>query len=350
MRALPRAAAPLSRRPSAHEYGEEMARLFARRLRDALRARRPRCALGAGAVVDIARQRGSRPRRPPPAGPALHGAHAAAARPGSRLTASLIVALGVGAMTAAFSVTDYVLLRPLPFADPDRLVQALEEQSAGATRGWSSSPPNYRDWKQPSALVRGDGRVPRAARSTSSAAGEPQRLEGAARQRRPLSDCSASRPALGRGSSPRPTIARARRDADPQPPPLADARSAAIPRSSAEAVRLDDEPYVIIGVMPRDFHFPTATPSSGRRCASASRTTPDRDQQLARRRRPAQRRRVARAGAGRDAADRGAARARRYPEGERATPASRRSPARRGVPRGAAAAHALCSAPRSACC
>src|SRR4051794_27627141 len=39
--------------------------------------------------------------------------------PGFAATAIVIVALGVGATTAAFSVTDFVLFRPLPFAEPD---------------------------------------------------------------------------------------------------------------------------------------------------------------------------------------------------------------------------------------
>src|SRR5262245_28828781 len=46
--------------------------------------------------------------------------------PGFALTAVVIVALGIGATTAAFSVTDFVLLRPLPFAEPDRLVNMWE--------------------------------------------------------------------------------------------------------------------------------------------------------------------------------------------------------------------------------
>ena len=65
--------------------------------------------------------------------------------PGFAVTAVLIVALGIGATTAAFSVTDFVLIRPLPFPEPDRLVKAV-----GATPGYSRmelSPPNYRDWK-----------------------------------------------------------------------------------------------------------------------------------------------------------------------------------------------------------
>jgi hypothetical protein len=68
---------------------------------------------------------------------------------GFALTAILVTALGVGANTAAFSVADFVLLRPLPFADPDALVRACEGPRTGA--GWGCmnelSPANYRDFK-----------------------------------------------------------------------------------------------------------------------------------------------------------------------------------------------------------
>ena len=43
--------------------------------------------------------------------------------PGFALTAVLVVALGIGANTAAFSLADFVLLRPLPFPESDRLVR-----------------------------------------------------------------------------------------------------------------------------------------------------------------------------------------------------------------------------------
>ena len=68
---------------------------------------------------------------------------------GFALTAVLVTALGVGANTAAFSVADFVLLRPLPFGDPERLVRLCEGPRAGG--GWGCmnelSPANYRDFK-----------------------------------------------------------------------------------------------------------------------------------------------------------------------------------------------------------
>src|ERR687894_2603893 len=66
---------------------------------------------------------------------------------GFALTVILVTALGVGANTAAFSVADFVLLRPLPFADPDTLVRLCEGPRTGG--GWGCmhqlSPANYRD-------------------------------------------------------------------------------------------------------------------------------------------------------------------------------------------------------------
>src|SRR4029453_18563759 len=48
---------------------------------------------------------------------------------GFTLTALVVSALGGGTATAAFSIPDHVLLRPLPFPDSDRLVQLWQDQS-----------------------------------------------------------------------------------------------------------------------------------------------------------------------------------------------------------------------------
>ena len=66
--------------------------------------------------------------------------------PGFALTAILVTALGIGANTAVFSIVNHALIRPLPFADSDRLVRLWEDvEGYGHTE---LSPPNYRDWQQ----------------------------------------------------------------------------------------------------------------------------------------------------------------------------------------------------------
>ena len=67
--------------------------------------------------------------------------------PGFTLVAAVTLALGVGANTAIFSVVNAVMLRPLPFAEPDRLVRIWE---SNVERGWPTfaiSHPNFLDWR-----------------------------------------------------------------------------------------------------------------------------------------------------------------------------------------------------------
>lgn len=91
-------------------------------------------------------------------------------------TALVVVALGVGANTAVFSVTDYVLIRPLPFAAPDRLVK-LWERLPGYEQ-MEPSPANYRDWKRMSTSFASMGAFSTQSYNLSGQ-GEPVRLEGA---------------------------------------------------------------------------------------------------------------------------------------------------------------------------
>src|SRR5947207_11941094 len=62
--------------------------------------------------------------------------------------AVLTIALGIGACTAIFSVVNAVLLRPLPYADAQRLVLVWGELRARNVPDWPFSPPDYRDVRQ----------------------------------------------------------------------------------------------------------------------------------------------------------------------------------------------------------
>ena len=122
-------------------------------------------------------QRGRGAHRHPAAGRFLYSDACSRRSPGFALTAVLIVALGIGATTAAFSVTDFVLLRPLPFPEPDRLVTVVE-RDAWDTTIWSFPVPNYRDWKAAATSFESMG-IYHGEQITVFGAGEPRRWTGA---------------------------------------------------------------------------------------------------------------------------------------------------------------------------
>ncbi len=68
-------------------------------------------------------------------------------RPGFTITVLLTLALGVGANAAIFSVVDAVLLRPLPFYQPSRLVHLWEAYQSKVDQRSEASFPDYLDWR-----------------------------------------------------------------------------------------------------------------------------------------------------------------------------------------------------------
>jgi putative ABC transport system permease protein len=180
--------------------------------------------------------------------------------PGFAATAITIVALGIGATTAAFSVTDFVLIRPLPFAAPDRLVEVWEK-----TPGYTNmelSPPNYRDWKAGATAFESMAGFYGAV-VTMRTADEPRRLTGAAVSADLLPTLGVT-PAIGRTF----TAADERPDApgtlllsdhfwqtefggDPSIVGRVLVLDTAVPGSKP-----GQAPFTVVGVMPPTFHFP----------------------------------------------------------------------------------------------
>jgi putative ABC transport system permease protein len=94
--------------------------------------------------------------------------------PGFTFVAVLALALGIGANSAIFSVVNAVLLRPLPFTEPDRLVILWEKTQ---TQDTSVSYPNFIDWRDQNTVFE---RITAFRRDSFNlpGAGEPERLAG----------------------------------------------------------------------------------------------------------------------------------------------------------------------------
>ena len=169
--------------------------------------------------------------------------------PGFALTAIMVVALGVGANTAAFSLADFVLVRPLPFHDSDRLVK-LWQATPGYGR-FELSPANYRDWRAMATTTSRIGAYTSRAKNLVGAA-EPRRLETAA-VTPDLFDVLGTRPLAGR------TIGAAD-STDAQVVVLGyglwQSQFGGDTDIIGATVRLDGQPHVVVGVMPASFRFP----------------------------------------------------------------------------------------------
>jgi hypothetical protein len=76
-----------------------------------------------------------------------YGARVLRRAPGFALVAIITLGLGIGAATAVFSVVNGVLLAPLPYPQPERIVRLFQIDSAGRRMG-TVSEPNFEDWKR----------------------------------------------------------------------------------------------------------------------------------------------------------------------------------------------------------
>ena len=82
--------------------------------------------------------------------------------PGFTATAVLMLAFGIGATTAIFSIVEGVLLRPLPFPDSDRLMvlaDRIQEADVGGNGEAGVTVPDIRAYTRDTQVVYGPGRI-----------------------------------------------------------------------------------------------------------------------------------------------------------------------------------------------
>ncbi len=86
-----------------------------------------------------------------------------ATHPAFALVALIALALGIGASTAIFSVVNGVLLRPLPYPEPEQLAMVWLDNRRQGIREDITSWPNYTDWRDQNQSCEDNRRSPRYA-------------------------------------------------------------------------------------------------------------------------------------------------------------------------------------------
>ena len=171
-------------------------------------------------------------------------------RPGFTTVAVLTLALGIGANSAIFSVLNAVLLRPLPYADADRIVRIEETEGNG---GMGVSPPNLLDFQQQNQTFESIAGYARGS-FILTGAGEPLRVQS----------CEISAD-LFSVLGVKPLIGRSFLAADERPGQdrvalishgLWQSRFGGNHALLNQQITLDGLSYTVAGVMPKGFEFP----------------------------------------------------------------------------------------------
>ena len=182
------------------------------------------------------------------------GARMLAKNPSFTLIVVFTLALGIGASTAIFSVVNVVLLRPLPYANPERLVTLAETDAQRKVPSMAVSGPDFLDWRSQArafermAAFDGEG-------TFNLTGGEfPERIKGASVSEDFFATLGVA-PALGR--------AFLSEEVKPGAPPVVMLSHALWQRRFGgdrgvigQAMRVDGESATVIGVMPPHFQYP----------------------------------------------------------------------------------------------
>jgi predicted permease len=183
--------------------------------------------------------------------------------PGFALTAILTLAIGVGATTAIFSIFYGVLLRPLPYFEPNRLVAVAPITStpgSGALIVDEASYPNFRDWRDQARSFQSMASYHLEALVLNAAGSSAARNLQVGVVSSDFFPTLGIAPALGRG------FRRDEEKAGNRVVVLSHELWASDFNSSPEIVgktiKLDDELYTVAGVLPMSFSAPFVAPSA----------------------------------------------------------------------------------------
>jgi putative ABC transport system permease protein len=182
-----------------------------------------------------------------------YGARSLSHSPGFTLVALITLTLGIGVNAAMFSVVNTVLLRPLPYANPDQLAMIWTADPARNLHEAATSFPTFTDWRRESRHF-ADMAFWREHSGNLTGAGEPERVMGsmASASVFPLLGVA---PAIGR-----PYTAddeRRRAAVVVLSYRLWQRRLGSNPGAIGQSIEIDGHRLEIIGVMPEGFYFPT---------------------------------------------------------------------------------------------
>ena len=164
------------------------------------------------------------------------------------------LAVGIGANTAMFSIVNGVLLQGLPFKDADRIVDLNEVERRDAAGGGAIAPATFLDWRKMATSYDVMAVFATRVYNVTPTTGEPARLRGTVASTT-FFDVLGVAPILGRGFT--------REDAEPgrgQSIVLSHGfwqrQFAGQPDIVNQSVRLNGQPYTIVGVMPAALNYP----------------------------------------------------------------------------------------------
>ena len=179
-----------------------------------------------------------------------HGLRQLGRSPGFTIVAILTLALGIGANTAIFSFIDGVLLKPMPWNHPDEIVRVLERAPRGTPNGISTM--NFLDWKNQNSVFSAIAAETEGSMALTGV-DVPVQLHGL-RVSASFFEIFTTNPFLGRTFAPgEDQVGRGKVAIISHR--LWESRFGGDGSILGRTIRLDDQPYTIIGVLPENSSF-----------------------------------------------------------------------------------------------